>query len=187
MNREDAIKVLKSLVECLSIDCDDDCEHCHIQLDGITAVLEACAVAITELSQIDTDTVSRQRAINANHLRRWILSRVFKTQLSVADVIDQIDREDTIEPEPTEQQVTCEYCHEDAEGYVRPVEKNNHAFVRFGMNGWELSLKGNGWHGEAPIHFCPMCGRKLMRRSIDNDNNNNSMHHFPPSGGKTGS
>ena len=39
------------------------------------------------------------RAIDADHLRRWILSRVFKTQLSVADVIDQIDREDTIEPE----------------------------------------------------------------------------------------
>lgn len=40
------------------------------------------------------------RLIDADHLRRWILSRVFKTQLSVADVIDQIDREDTIEPEP---------------------------------------------------------------------------------------
>jgi hypothetical protein len=39
------------------------------------------------------------RAIDADHLRRWILSRVFKTQLSVTDVIDQIDREDTIEPE----------------------------------------------------------------------------------------
>lgn len=60
MNREDAIKVLKSLAECLSIDCDDDCEHCHIQLDGITAVVEACAVAVTELSQPDTDMVSRQ-------------------------------------------------------------------------------------------------------------------------------
>ena len=39
------------------------------------------------------------RAIDADHLKRWILSRVFQTQLSVADVIDQIDREDTIEPE----------------------------------------------------------------------------------------
>ena len=65
MNREDAIKVLKSLVECLSIDCDDDCEHCHIQFDGITAVLEACAVAVTELSQPDPYTVNRQVAIDA--------------------------------------------------------------------------------------------------------------------------
>ena len=39
------------------------------------------------------------RPIDADHLKRWILSRVFKTQLSVADVIDQIDREDTIQPE----------------------------------------------------------------------------------------
>ena len=41
------------------------------------------------------------RAIDADHLRRWILSRVFKSQLSVADVVDQIDREDTIEPQRT--------------------------------------------------------------------------------------
>ena len=46
------------------------------------------------------------RAIDADHLKRWILSRVFKTQLSVADVIDQIDREDTIEPEI----VRCKDC-----------------------------------------------------------------------------
>ena len=46
------------------------------------------------------------RAIDADHLKRWILSRVFETQLSVADVIDQIDREDTIEPEI----VRCKDC-----------------------------------------------------------------------------
>ena len=45
-------------------------------------------------------------AIDGDHLRRWILSRVFQTQLSVADVIDQIDREDTIEPEI----VRCKDC-----------------------------------------------------------------------------
>ena len=56
----------------------------------------------------------------------------------------------------------CEYCHEDIEGYVKPIEKNGHAFVRFGMNGWELSLKANGWHGSAKIKYCPMCGRDLL-------------------------
>ena len=55
----------------------------------------------------------------------------------------------------------CEYCNEDSDGYVTPIEKNNHAFVRFGMNGWELSLKANGWHGSAKIRYCPMCGRDL--------------------------
>ena len=55
----------------------------------------------------------------------------------------------------------CEYCNEDADGYVKPIEKNCHAFIRFGMSGWELSLKANGWHGSAKIRHCPMCGRDL--------------------------
>ena len=57
----------------------------------------------------------------------------------------------------------CEYCNEDSDGYVKPIEKNSHAFVRFGMDGWELSLKANGWHGSAKIRYCPMCGRRLER------------------------
>ena len=56
----------------------------------------------------------------------------------------------------------CEYCNEDSDGYVTPLEKNNHAFVRFGMNGWELNLQANGWHGSAKIRYCPMCGRDLL-------------------------
>lgn len=65
MTNHEAVKVLKSWVECLTTDCDDDCEHCHIQLDGVNAVVEACAVAITELSQPDTDTISRQAVLDA--------------------------------------------------------------------------------------------------------------------------
>ena len=56
----------------------------------------------------------------------------------------------------------CEYCNEDADGFVTPLEKNAHAFVRFGMNGWELSLRANGWHGSVKIRYCPMCGRDLL-------------------------
>ena len=62
----------------------------------------------------------------------------------------------------TKRQEICEYCHEDFDGYVKPIEKNNHAFVRFGMTGWELDLKANGWHGSAKIRYCPMCGRDLF-------------------------
>lgn len=58
-------------------------------------------------------------------------------------------------------QAACEYCHEDSDGYVKPIEKNCHAFISFGMEGWELSLKANGWHGNAKIKYCPMCGREL--------------------------
>ena len=58
----------------------------------------------------------------------------------------------------------CIYCHEDSDGYVKPIEKNCHAFIRFGMDGWELSLKANGWHGSAKIRYCPMCGRDLFMK-----------------------
>lgn len=73
------------------------------------------------------------------------------------------DHMPTIEPSAQPERTDCEYCHEDADGYVKPIEKNNHAFVRFGENGWELDLKANGWHGETKINYCPMCGRKLQR------------------------
>ena len=58
-------------------------------------------------------------------------------------------------------QAACEYCHEDSDGYVMPLEKSCHAFIRYGMNGWELSLKAKGWHGSAKIKYCPICGRSL--------------------------
>ena len=57
----------------------------------------------------------------------------------------------------------CPCCCEDSDGYVNPLEKNCHAFIRFGMNVWEIDLKHKGWHGSAKIMYCPMCGRKLKR------------------------
>lgn len=68
---------------------------------------------------------------------------------------DLISRQQMLE------QQNCPCCHEDSEGYVKPIEKNCHAFVRFGMNGWVLSIKTKGWHGEAKINYCPICGRRL--------------------------
>lgn len=56
----------------------------------------------------------------------------------------------------------CEYCNPDSDGYVKPLEKNCHAFIRFGMNGWEISLQAKGWHGECKIRYCPICGRDLL-------------------------
>lgn len=60
------------------------------------------------------------------------------------------------------EQLACEYCHEDSDGYVMPIEKNGHAFICFSMNGWELSLRAKGWHGSAKIKYCPICGRDLL-------------------------
>lgn len=55
----------------------------------------------------------------------------------------------------------CEYCHEDADGYVRPVEKNSHAWlVRRGRT-MKLRVGFKGGYSECDILFCPMCGRRL--------------------------
>ena len=56
----------------------------------------------------------------------------------------------------------CPYCTTDSDGYVLPLEKKGHAFIRFGVMGWEITMKAKGWHGSAKIRHCPMCGRKLM-------------------------
>ena len=68
-----------------------------------------------------------------------------------------------IAPSAQQEQTDCGYCHEDSDGYVKPIEKNCHAFIRFGMNGWEISLSAKGWNGSAKIMYCPMCGRRLNK------------------------
>ena len=92
------------------------------------------------------DLISRQAAIDA------VIKRDANCGIDSAEVLRAL---------PSAQPELCEYCNKDSNGYVKPIEKNNHAFVRFGTNGWELSLKANGWHGSAKIRFCPMCGRDL--------------------------
>lgn len=55
------------------------------------------------------------------------------------------------------EQTDCEFCHEDLDGYVSPIEKNSHAVIY----GSVLHLKANGWSGKVQIKYCPMCGRRL--------------------------
>lgn len=64
--------------------------------------------------------------------------------------------------EQTEQTSVCEYCMADSDDYIKPLEKNAHAFIRCApIYGWVIELRANGWSGEAQINYCPMCGRKL--------------------------
>ena len=79
---------------------------------------------------------------------------------TVHDALEGLWKLPSAEQEPCGD-IRCEYCHEDSDGYVKPLEKNCHAFIRFSMDGWELSMKANRWHGSAKIRYCPMCGRKL--------------------------
>ena len=56
----------------------------------------------------------------------------------------------------------CEYCHPDADGYVKPIEENGHAFIYLGLFGrmWlYISFKGDS--RACDINYCPMCGRRL--------------------------
>lgn len=88
----------------------------------------------------------------------WVCEASELRQLTVEDKIVHRPEWCPLVPVPPH----CEYCNEDADGFVTPLEKNGHAFVRFGINGWELSLRANGWHGSAKIRYCPMCGRDLF-------------------------
>ena len=97
------------------------------------------------------DIISRQAAI-----AHAVPLNLFGREVMMVSV-SELENLPSAQPKQTD----CEYCHEDSDGYVKPIEKNCHAFVRFGMDGWELSLKANGWHGSAKIRYCPMCGREL--------------------------
>ena len=79
----------------------------------------------------------------------------------VEDLLASGEMEDISLPSAQPETADCIYCHEDSDGYVKPIEKNCHASIRFGMNGWEISLSAKGWNGSAKIRYCPMCGRDL--------------------------
>lgn len=56
----------------------------------------------------------------------------------------------------------CDYCHTDVDGLVRPIEKNDHAYIYKDMFGhWKLNIRVKGYVRECDINYCPMCGRRL--------------------------
>lgn len=105
----------------------------------------------------NNDLISKKQAI------RWVKTECNPYGKPTLDfesgkkVIEHLEQMSPAQPEQT----NCDYYHKDVDSYVKPIEKNSHAFIRFGMNGWELELKVKGWYEEAKIQYCPMCGRKL--------------------------
>ena len=98
------------------------------------------------------DLISRQQAIE-----KFVMTAPQMSAIRIYEAVEILESMPTIQPEPS----ACECCHEDSDGYVTPIEKNGHASIRFGMDGWELSLHAKGWHGSAKIKYCPICGRRL--------------------------
>ena len=64
-------------------------------------------------------------------------------------------------PSAQPEQTDCEYCHEDSDGYVRPIEKNSHAWLIRRGRTMKLHVCFKGEYRECDILFCPMCGRRL--------------------------
>lgn len=62
--------------------------------------------------------------------------------------------------------LSCEYCHEDRDGYVTPIEKNAHLYLKHPN---KLVLRfDRKWH-ECQINYCPMCGRNLEAKHEEAD------------------
>lgn len=55
----------------------------------------------------------------------------------------------------------CEYCHEDYDGYCRPLDKNAHVCVFDNIANHYMRVDWYGHSMNIPINYCPMCGRKL--------------------------
>jgi len=110
-----------------------------------------------------SDPIERQAAIE--HLKK----RLYETELNstaeypyyqeIAD--NRVDIWINEVPSAEPEQTGCEYCHEDSNGYVRPVEKNSHAWLVRRGRSMKLRVCFKGGYSECDILFCPMCGRRL--------------------------
>lgn len=97
------------------------------------------------------DLISRQDAIDA------IDALHDKPNAWLEYAVDAVKKLPSAQQEITD----CDYCHEDFDGYVRPIEKNSHAWlVRRGRT-MKLHVCFKGEYRECDILFCPMCGRRL--------------------------
>ena len=122
-------------------------------VDAAISALQAQDVPDTNVG----DTVSRRAAIDALCRRCDLVSEDDEPCTEKCNDIKILEKL----PSARTENADCIYCHENSDGYVKPIEKNCHAFIRFGMDGWEISLSAKGWNGSAKIMYCPMCGRKL--------------------------
>ena len=64
-------------------------------------------------------------------------------------------------------QETCEYCHEDKDGYTKSHGAFCLLYDRF--EGWQLHA-GKSCRPR-PVKYCPMCGRRLLtiQEELNND------------------
>lgn len=129
--------------------------------------VEAFQMAIDALNDVPDrnvgDMISRQVALK--EIEKWI-SALYENahHESASDgklILNAIKHLPSAQSELSHAQKSCEYCHEDSDGYIRPIEKNSHAWlVRRGRT-MKLRVCFKGGYSECDILFCPMCGRRL--------------------------
>jgi len=111
------------------------------------------------------DLIDRQVAVDAIQQHREDVLGGYEYDEGVAfvyaaahnHIIDVIKHLPSAQPEQTD----CDYCHEDRDGYVRPIEKNSHAWIVRRGRSMKLRVGFKGGYSECDILFCPMCGRRL--------------------------
>lgn len=103
-------------------------------------------------------SVRNGRKIMADYIERQaVIDALYHVDEYNVRSIEAIRNLPSAQPERTD----CEYCHEDSDGYVCPIEKNSHAWlVRRGRT-MKLRVRFKGGYSECDISFCPMCGRRL--------------------------
>ena len=146
---------------------DRDCDNCAHHSEG------GCSVWECIFTPKEDDTISRQAAIDA--ICGECQANCIPCESFPCGEIKAIQALPPVQPnlqltcnqlatDAISRQSACEYCHEDSDGYVKPIEKNCHAFVRCSpIDGWILSLKYGSWRKDVQIRYCPMCGRRLER------------------------
>lgn len=58
----------------------------------------------------------------------------------------------------------CDYCTEDADGYVKGLDKNCHVTIHKNYPVSSDKVLVVRWYGKemrVPINYCPMCGKEL--------------------------
>ena len=55
----------------------------------------------------------------------------------------------------------CEYCNEDFDGYVKPLDKNGQVAVFEKPHEKILDIDWYGHKMRLPISYCPMCRQKV--------------------------
>ena len=156
MTNQEAIEILKI-------------ERNHMIPTLLPERIEAMDMAISSLQAQETIN-RRNKSVQNVNIDDFVTRKEVKELSKNSTELDKENGELQPNLQPTcnnlatdtiSRQASCDYCHEDSDGYVTPLEKNCHAFIRFGMDGWELDLHAKGWHGSAKIMYCPMCGREL--------------------------